>query len=139
MPKTARRFSRIGAAVVTLGVALWQPAIGKPAGAAPPDGLHRIGYPTAGSEKAFRPRLPTKTTNRRYAREGTLLSFGTHTVDLYRRAAAYVDKILNGAKPADLSVEQPSRFDLAVNLKTAKALGIAMPRAILLRADRVIE
>ena len=70
---------------------------------------------------------------------GGLVSFGTNRADLYRRAAACGDKILRGAKPADLPVERPTKYDLVVNLKTAKALGITFPPSILLRATEVIE
>ena len=74
-----------------------------------------------------------------YVREGGLLSYGPDTVDRYRRAATYVDRILRGAKPGDLPVQFPTKFKMAVNLKTAKSLGLTVPQSILLRADEVIE
>ena len=74
-----------------------------------------------------------------YAKDGGLLSFGTDRVDVFRRAATYVDRILRGEKPGDLPVQFPTKFEMVVNLKTAKALGLAVPPSILLRADEVIE
>jgi putative ABC transport system substrate-binding protein len=84
-------------------------------------------------------RLPTMHGSRDYVEAGGLMSFGANWPDQFRRSADYVDKILRGAKPADLPVEQPTKFDLIVNLITAKALGLTIPPSVLLRADEVIE
>jgi putative ABC transport system substrate-binding protein len=83
--------------------------------------------------------LPAIYAPREFADEGGLMSYGTNLADLYRRSAGYVDKILKGAKPGDLPIEQPSKFELVVNLKTAKSLGITIPESIVLRADEVIR
>ena len=88
---------------------------------------------------ALSARLPTIYIFRENVEAGGLLSYGANLPDLYRRAAAYVDKILRGAKPADLPVDQPTKFDLIINLTTAKALGLTIPPTILVRADEVIE
>src|SRR5262249_33421231 len=84
-------------------------------------------------------RLPTMHGSRDYVEAGGLISFGPNSPDMSRRSADYVDKILHGAKPADIPVEQPTKFDLIINLITAKALGISVPAPLLARADEVIE
>ena len=84
-------------------------------------------------------RLPTISTTRTYVQAGILLSYGTNFADQFRRAAEIVDKILRGAKPGDIPVEQPTKFELVINLPTAKALDLSIPESFLLRADEVIE
>ena len=88
---------------------------------------------------AARNNVPAVSSFSDFARDGGLLSYGVDQVDLYRRAATYVDRILRGEKPGDLPVQFPTKFEMAVNLKTAKALGLAIPSSILLRSDEVIE
>jgi putative tryptophan/tyrosine transport system substrate-binding protein len=88
---------------------------------------------------ASKNRLPSVFTAREHVEAGSLMSYGPNFADSVRRAATYVDKILKGAKPADLPVEQPTKFELVINLKTAKALSLTIPQSLLLRADQVIE
>ena len=90
-------------------------------------------------EFAAKSRLPALYTFREAVDAGGLISYGPNLIDLFRGAATYVDKVLKGAKPADLPVEQPTTFELAINLKTAKALGLTVPASVLVRADRVVE
>ena len=90
-------------------------------------------------EQAAKHRLPAIYGQSVYVDAGGLISYAANLPDLYRRAAAYADKIFKGAKPGDLPIEQPTKFELVINLKTAKALGIKIPDVVMLRADRVIE
>jgi putative ABC transport system substrate-binding protein len=83
-------------------------------------------------------RVPAVYPHTDFAREGGLASYSPHLSDVFSRAASFVDRIFKGANPAELPIEQPSKFEVIVNLKTAKALGIAIPQAVLLRADEVI-
>jgi putative tryptophan/tyrosine transport system substrate-binding protein len=91
------------------------------------------------AELAVKHRLPTVVGSREYVEAGGLASYSTDTPDLFRRAATFVDKILKGAKPGDLPIEQPTKFELVINLKTAKALGLTIPQSLLLRTDQVIQ
>ena len=91
------------------------------------------------ADLAIRQRLPMMGNVRAYAGAGSLLSFWADRTDLSRRAASYVDRILKGAKPGELPIEQPTKFELVINLKTAKALGLTIPQSLLLRADEVLR
>jgi len=91
------------------------------------------------AELAARSRLPAVFSQREYVEAGGLMAYGTDFHDLFRRAGRYVDKILKGSKPADLPVEQPTKFELLINMKTANALGLTIPQSVLLRADEIIQ
>ena len=97
----------------------------------------RAGKPIA--ELAAKHRLPTMCELREFTDSGGLISYGPSLLAMTQRAAFYVDKILKGVKPADLPVEQPTKFELVINMKTAKALGLTIPQTLLLLADQVIE
>jgi putative ABC transport system substrate-binding protein len=104
----------------------------------PPDGftiVHRAPIISL----AARNKIPAVYSISGFVGDGGLLSYGPSLPDIFRRAAPYVDRILRGAKPADLPIQLPVKFEMAINLKTAKALGLAVPQSILLRADEVIE
>ena len=91
------------------------------------------------ADLALKNRLPTVFAQRAYTEAGGLMSYAADFKDLFRRTATFVDKVLKGAKPADLPVEQPTKFELVINLKTAKALSLEIPPSLLARADEVIE
>jgi putative tryptophan/tyrosine transport system substrate-binding protein len=100
-----------------------------------------VGFANRGRIASFaeKNRLPSMFAQKEYVDAGGLISYGPSTVDLWRRAATYVDKILKGRKPADLPVEQPTKFELIINLKTAKQIGLTIPPNVLARADKVIK
>jgi putative ABC transport system substrate-binding protein len=104
-----------------------------------PDGGFTVTNRATIQAAADRHRLPSIAPWRQFAAEGALMSYGPDTTDIFRRAADYVDRILKGTKPADLPVQQPTKFQLVVNLKTAKALGLEVPDNLLALADEVIE
>ena len=88
---------------------------------------------------ASKSRLPSMYSNRQFVEAGGLMSYGADLAESYRRVAYYVDRILKGAKPADIPVEQPTKFELVINLKTAKQIGVTIPQPLLYRADKVIK
>ena len=110
-----------------------------------PDGLYVLGGPLMVANQkrivgfALKSRLPSMYSSREFVDAGGLMSYGADLADSYRRVAYYVDKILKGAKPADLPVEQPTKFELVINLKTAKQIGLTIPPNVLARADKVIR
>src|SRR5262249_39579964 len=111
-----------------------------------PDGLYAVtGGPVMRPNQkriadfALKSRLPSMGLGRSYADAGGLMSYGADLADSYRRVAIYVDKILKGARPADLPVEQPTKFEFVINLKTANALNLTIPQSVLFRADKVIK
>jgi putative ABC transport system substrate-binding protein len=105
----------------------------QPSASLVPDHVSRI------SDLAVRLRIPSITINKQFAERGLLMAYGAEIRDIQRRVPAYVDRILKGAKPADLPVERPTKFELIINLKTAKAIGLTIPQALLLRADDLIQ
>jgi len=102
-------------------------------------GLIAAGHRTEITELAVKSRIPVIYQSRQYVEDGGLMTYGVNTADLDRRAATYVDKVLKGAKPADLPVEQPTKFEFIINLKTAKQIGLTIPPNVLARADKVIR
>ena len=153
-PTNPKMFERMRVAASTLGITARAFEAASPEGLAAafsaiaqyrPNALVVLGeamfYDQRGpiSKFAISQKIPTIAVYSEFVTSGCLMSFGVNRPELYRRSAIYVKKILGGAKPADLPVEQPTKFELAVNLKTAKALGITIPQSLLLRADEVIE
>jgi putative ABC transport system substrate-binding protein len=98
-----------------------------------------VAYGQILAEFALKHQVPAVMARRDFAESGGLMSYAPKTADLFRRAAGYVDRILKGATPAGLPIEQPTTFELVINLKTAKALGLTIPPSLLARADQVIE
>jgi putative tryptophan/tyrosine transport system substrate-binding protein len=153
-PYSALVFKATQAAGRTLGIEVQSLEVGAPddfdgafeaARRRPPDALITVEDPLTVSHRqrvadfTEEQRLPSLHGVREFVAAGGLMSYGASLADLFRRAAGYVDKLLRGAKPADLPVQQPSKFELVINLKTAKALGLEIPPTLLARADEVIE
>ena len=154
-PVTARQWKETEVAARVLGVGLVAPEVRGPKDldgafqAMTRDGARALfvytdplmldSHPGQIVALALKHRLPAIYPWRAYAETGGLISYGPNTGDVHRRAATYVDKILKGAKPADLPVEQPTKFELIINLKTARALGLTIPPSVMIRADQVIQ
>jgi ABC-type uncharacterized transport system substrate-binding protein len=153
-PGMALAFSRVEVASRTLRLSLQSLAVRDPGEF--PEALQAAGHGRAEAlivtaqpftirhqkqilDVATKLRLPAMYTDRRFVEAGGLMAYGPSLVDVYRRAATYVDRILKGARPADLPVEQPTKFELVLNLRAAKALGLAIPAPLMARADQVIE
>jgi len=152
-PYAVLEMAEVQAAVRTLGLEVTTPEIRRPADIASAfealkgraDALYVVADPLVFTNRAqihtlaMGARLPTMYGFREYVDGGGFISYGADVPDLFRRAADYVDKILRGTKPAGIPVEQPTKFDLVINLTTSKALGIEVPATLLARADEVIE
>jgi putative tryptophan/tyrosine transport system substrate-binding protein len=151
-PNSRMSVQELEAAARALGITIRPVGVGRPVDwegafsvAAKERALLVIASPALFTERkriadlALKHRLPTVVGGREYAEAGGLFSYAVRHPDLFRRAASYVDKILKGARPADLPVEQPTSFELVINMKTAKALGLKIPQSLLLRADQLIE
>jgi ABC-type uncharacterized transport system substrate-binding protein len=152
-PASERELEQVQAAARTLGLETTAPEIRRAEDIAPAfaeikgraEGLYQcvdtilLSQRTLIATLALGARLPTMHSNREYVSAGGLMYYGANFPDLWRRAADFVDKILRGAKPGDIPVEQPTKFELVINLKTAKALGVTMPQTLLATADEVIE
>ena len=150
-PPAVRELDEVEIAAHTLGIETIALKIRQAADIAPAfeqgraEALYVVGESLTGANQvrinsfALAARLPTMHVNRARLESGGFVSYGPNFPSLHRRAADYVDKILRGAKPADIPVEQPSKFDLIINLTTAKAIGLKVPESFLLRADEVIE
>jgi len=152
-PSAMLEVHEVEATVRTLGLESVTPEVRRPEDIAPAveslkdgvEALYVISDPVITTNRirintlALRARIPTMHSLREYVEVGGLISYGPNVSDMFRRAGELVDKILRGAKPADLPLEQPTKFDLVINLITAKALGLEVPPALLARADEVIE
>jgi len=152
-PATALEVAEVQAMAGTFGLEVVAPEVRRPEDIAPAfealkgrvEALYVVNDPLVDTNRvrintlALAARLPTLHGDREHVAAGGLMSYGTSFTDLFRRAGDLVDKVLHGAKPADIPVEQPTKFDLVINLTTAKALGLTIPETFLLRADEVIE